>query len=221
MSLCFLLSFQESRNSSRSSSPSVRMITTSGPTSEKPTRNPWTPDDAGSSLVKHFRIEPIDYGIGYMPTYRIRQWKWQFILMLRRLNSFTTALFSTSAMKTSYKDSVKLHKLVGIMLVTKYCTYAVMQLFNKDLWAPVLVIMCYCGVRGMDVLQRFSVVHLYYECTDKAFIALTSGKKCYLGEYQLEYINLFFFNLCVEILLMHNVHTKFTVLKWTNLSNLL
>uniref|UniRef100_A0A8C3UTI2 Mitogen-activated protein kinase kinase kinase 7 n=1 Tax=Catharus ustulatus TaxID=91951 RepID=A0A8C3UTI2_CATUS len=31
---------------SRSSSPSVRMITTSGPTSEKPTRNPWTPDDA-------------------------------------------------------------------------------------------------------------------------------------------------------------------------------
>ncbi|XP_042695978.1 mitogen-activated protein kinase kinase kinase 7 isoform X6 [Centrocercus urophasianus] len=40
--------------------------------------------------------------------------------------------------------------------------------------------MCYCGVRGMDILQRFSVVHLYYECTDKAFIALTSGKKCYL-----------------------------------------
>ncbi|KAM9298259.1 mitogen-activated protein kinase kinase kinase 7 isoform X3 [Phalacrocorax carbo] len=39
-------SSQESRNSSRSSSPSVRMITTSGPTSEKPTRNPWTPDDS-------------------------------------------------------------------------------------------------------------------------------------------------------------------------------
>uniref|UniRef100_A0A8C5IDS0 Mitogen-activated protein kinase kinase kinase 7 n=1 Tax=Junco hyemalis TaxID=40217 RepID=A0A8C5IDS0_JUNHY len=39
-------SSQESINSSRSSSPSVRMITTSGPTSEKPTRNPWTPDDA-------------------------------------------------------------------------------------------------------------------------------------------------------------------------------
>ncbi|XP_068534032.1 mitogen-activated protein kinase kinase kinase 7 isoform X2 [Anas acuta] len=39
-------SSQESRNSSRSSSPSVRMITTSGPTSEKPSRNPWTPDDA-------------------------------------------------------------------------------------------------------------------------------------------------------------------------------
>ncbi|OXB55668.1 hypothetical protein ASZ78_016127 [Callipepla squamata] len=39
-------SSQESRNSSRSSSPSVRMITTSGPTSEKPARNPWTPDDA-------------------------------------------------------------------------------------------------------------------------------------------------------------------------------
>uniref|UniRef100_A0A8C3LRB8 Mitogen-activated protein kinase kinase kinase 7 n=1 Tax=Chrysolophus pictus TaxID=9089 RepID=A0A8C3LRB8_CHRPC len=37
------------RNSSRSSSPSVRMITTSGPTSEKPTRNPWTPDDAGKT----------------------------------------------------------------------------------------------------------------------------------------------------------------------------
>uniref|UniRef100_A0A8C6ZS44 Mitogen-activated protein kinase kinase kinase 7 n=1 Tax=Nothoprocta perdicaria TaxID=30464 RepID=A0A8C6ZS44_NOTPE len=35
--------------SSRSSSPSVRMITTSGPTSEKPTRNPWTPDDAGDT----------------------------------------------------------------------------------------------------------------------------------------------------------------------------
>ncbi|XP_004605728.1 mitogen-activated protein kinase kinase kinase 7 isoform X2 [Sorex araneus] len=33
--------------SSRSSSPSVRMITTSGPTSEKPARShPWTPDDA-------------------------------------------------------------------------------------------------------------------------------------------------------------------------------
>ncbi|XP_023419850.1 mitogen-activated protein kinase kinase kinase 7 isoform X2 [Cavia porcellus] len=32
--------------SSRSSSPSVRMITTSGPTSEKPARShPWTPDD--------------------------------------------------------------------------------------------------------------------------------------------------------------------------------
>ncbi|XP_010121984.1 PREDICTED: mitogen-activated protein kinase kinase kinase 7 isoform X1 [Chlamydotis macqueenii] len=39
-------SSQESRNSSRSSSPSVRMITTSGPTSEKQARNPWTPDDA-------------------------------------------------------------------------------------------------------------------------------------------------------------------------------
>ncbi|NWQ73848.1 M3K7 kinase, partial [Columbina picui] len=39
-------SSQESRNSSRSSSPSVRMITPSGPTSEKPARNPWTPDDA-------------------------------------------------------------------------------------------------------------------------------------------------------------------------------
>ncbi|XP_044283562.1 mitogen-activated protein kinase kinase kinase 7 isoform X5 [Varanus komodoensis] len=38
---------QESRNSSRSSSPSVRMITTSGPTPEKPARSlPWTPDDS-------------------------------------------------------------------------------------------------------------------------------------------------------------------------------
>ncbi|XP_063168099.1 mitogen-activated protein kinase kinase kinase 7 isoform X1 [Candoia aspera] len=38
---------QESRSSSRSSSPSVRMITTSGPTSEKPARSlPWTPDDS-------------------------------------------------------------------------------------------------------------------------------------------------------------------------------
>ncbi|XP_062836771.1 mitogen-activated protein kinase kinase kinase 7 isoform X3 [Anolis carolinensis] len=38
---------QESRNSSRSSSPSVRMITTPGPTSEKPARSlPWTPDDS-------------------------------------------------------------------------------------------------------------------------------------------------------------------------------
>ncbi|XP_060609026.1 mitogen-activated protein kinase kinase kinase 7 isoform X2 [Anolis sagrei] len=38
---------QESRNSSRSSSPSVRMITTPGPTSEKPPRSlPWTPDDS-------------------------------------------------------------------------------------------------------------------------------------------------------------------------------
>ncbi|XP_054830375.1 mitogen-activated protein kinase kinase kinase 7 isoform X3 [Eublepharis macularius] len=41
---------QESRNSSRSSSPSVRMITTSGPTSEKPTRSlPWTPDDSADT----------------------------------------------------------------------------------------------------------------------------------------------------------------------------
>ncbi|XP_019375746.1 PREDICTED: mitogen-activated protein kinase kinase kinase 7 isoform X4 [Gavialis gangeticus] len=40
-------SSQESRNSSRSSSPSVRMITTSGPTSEKPARSlPWTPDES-------------------------------------------------------------------------------------------------------------------------------------------------------------------------------
>ncbi|XP_053877543.1 mitogen-activated protein kinase kinase kinase 7 isoform X3 [Malaclemys terrapin pileata] len=38
---------QESRNSSRSSSPSVRMITTPGPTSEKPARSlPWTPDES-------------------------------------------------------------------------------------------------------------------------------------------------------------------------------
>uniref|UniRef100_A0A8C0BEB8 Mitogen-activated protein kinase kinase kinase 7 n=1 Tax=Buteo japonicus TaxID=224669 RepID=A0A8C0BEB8_9AVES len=37
---------ESSQVTSRSSSPSVRMITTSGPTSEKPTRNPWTPDDA-------------------------------------------------------------------------------------------------------------------------------------------------------------------------------
>ncbi|KAJ6665788.1 hypothetical protein lerEdw1_001260 [Lerista edwardsae] len=38
---------QESRSSSRSSSPGVRMITTSGPTSEKPPRSlPWTPDDS-------------------------------------------------------------------------------------------------------------------------------------------------------------------------------
>lgn len=36
-----------SQVSSRSSSPSVRMITTSGPTSEKPARShPWTPDDS-------------------------------------------------------------------------------------------------------------------------------------------------------------------------------
>ncbi|XP_060119515.1 mitogen-activated protein kinase kinase kinase 7 isoform X1 [Heteronotia binoei] len=41
---------QESRNSSRSSSPSVRMITTSGPTSEKPARSlPWTPDDSADT----------------------------------------------------------------------------------------------------------------------------------------------------------------------------
>ncbi|XP_074846974.1 mitogen-activated protein kinase kinase kinase 7 isoform X2 [Carettochelys insculpta] len=40
-------SSQESRSSSRSSSPSVRMITTSGPTSEKPARSvPWTPDES-------------------------------------------------------------------------------------------------------------------------------------------------------------------------------
>ncbi|KAL7987890.1 hypothetical protein Chor_006809 [Crotalus horridus] len=41
---------QGSRNSSRSSSPSVRMITTSGPTSEKPAHNlPWTPDDSADT----------------------------------------------------------------------------------------------------------------------------------------------------------------------------
>ncbi|XP_050749224.1 mitogen-activated protein kinase kinase kinase 7 isoform X10 [Gymnogyps californianus] len=40
---------ESSQVTSRSSSPSVRMITTSGPTSEKPTRNPWTPDDAGKT----------------------------------------------------------------------------------------------------------------------------------------------------------------------------
>ncbi|XP_053566526.1 mitogen-activated protein kinase kinase kinase 7 isoform X1 [Bombina bombina] len=40
-------SSQESRNSSRSSSPSVRMITTSGPTPDKPPRGlPWVPDES-------------------------------------------------------------------------------------------------------------------------------------------------------------------------------
>lgn len=43
--------------------------------------------------------------------------------------------------------------------------------------------------KEVDILWHFSVVHLYYECTDKAFIALISGMKCYLGEYQLAYIN--------------------------------
>ncbi|KAF5919876.1 hypothetical protein HPG69_014240 [Diceros bicornis minor] len=38
---------EPSQVSSRSSSPSIRMITTSGPTSEKPARShPWTPDDS-------------------------------------------------------------------------------------------------------------------------------------------------------------------------------
>lgn len=53
--------------------------------------------------------------------------------MFRRLNHFIVALFWTSDRKTFYKDIVKLHKLVGIMLVTKCWTYAVMWLFNKDL----------------------------------------------------------------------------------------
>uniref|UniRef100_A0A8C4VP81 Mitogen-activated protein kinase kinase kinase 7 n=1 Tax=Gopherus evgoodei TaxID=1825980 RepID=A0A8C4VP81_9SAUR len=40
----------QSRNSSRSSSPSVRMITTPGPTSEKPARSlPWTPDESADT----------------------------------------------------------------------------------------------------------------------------------------------------------------------------
>ncbi|XP_078504380.1 mitogen-activated protein kinase kinase kinase 7 isoform X1 [Lissotriton helveticus] len=40
----------ESRNSSRSSSPSVRMITTSGPTSDKPPRSlPWAPDESSDT----------------------------------------------------------------------------------------------------------------------------------------------------------------------------
>ncbi|XP_040284705.1 mitogen-activated protein kinase kinase kinase 7 isoform X1 [Bufo bufo] len=41
---------QESRSSSRSSSPSVRMITTSGPTPDKPARGiPWVPDDSDTN----------------------------------------------------------------------------------------------------------------------------------------------------------------------------
>ncbi|XP_039385053.1 mitogen-activated protein kinase kinase kinase 7 isoform X6 [Mauremys mutica] len=47
LSVAVTESNQESRNSSRSSSPSVRMITTPGPTSEKPARSlPWTPDES-------------------------------------------------------------------------------------------------------------------------------------------------------------------------------
>ncbi|KAE8602896.1 hypothetical protein XENTR_v10014165 [Xenopus tropicalis] len=43
-------SSQESRNSSRSSSPSVRMITTSGPTPDKPPRGlPWGPDESSDT----------------------------------------------------------------------------------------------------------------------------------------------------------------------------
>ncbi|XP_063773063.1 mitogen-activated protein kinase kinase kinase 7 isoform X2 [Pseudophryne corroboree] len=43
-------SSQESRSSSRSSSPSVRMITTSGPTPDKPPRViPWGPDDSDTN----------------------------------------------------------------------------------------------------------------------------------------------------------------------------
>ncbi|XP_029451269.1 mitogen-activated protein kinase kinase kinase 7 isoform X2 [Rhinatrema bivittatum] len=41
---------QESRNSSRSSSPSVKMITTSGPTADKPAHSlPWTPDESSDT----------------------------------------------------------------------------------------------------------------------------------------------------------------------------
>ncbi|XP_072264752.1 mitogen-activated protein kinase kinase kinase 7 isoform X3 [Pyxicephalus adspersus] len=41
---------QESRSSSRSSSPSVRMITTSGPTPDKPPRGiPWGPEDSDTN----------------------------------------------------------------------------------------------------------------------------------------------------------------------------
>ncbi|KAM4771428.1 mitogen-activated protein kinase kinase kinase 7 isoform 2-T2 [Rhinophrynus dorsalis] len=41
---------QESRSSSRSSSPSVRMITTSGPTPDKPQRGlPWGPDESSDT----------------------------------------------------------------------------------------------------------------------------------------------------------------------------
>ncbi|XP_069462572.1 mitogen-activated protein kinase kinase kinase 7 isoform X13 [Ambystoma mexicanum] len=43
-------SSQESRNSSRSSSPSLRMITTSGPATEKQTRSlPWAPDESSDT----------------------------------------------------------------------------------------------------------------------------------------------------------------------------
>lgn len=35
------------------------MITTSGPTSEKPTRNPWTPDDAGNPLFAMYFFLPV------------------------------------------------------------------------------------------------------------------------------------------------------------------
>uniref|UniRef100_A0A452IP15 Mitogen-activated protein kinase kinase kinase 7 n=1 Tax=Gopherus agassizii TaxID=38772 RepID=A0A452IP15_9SAUR len=50
LSVAVTESNQESRNSSRSSSPSVRMITTPGPTSEKPARSlPWTPDESADT----------------------------------------------------------------------------------------------------------------------------------------------------------------------------
>lgn len=66
--------------------------------------------------------------------------------------------------------------------------------------------------RGIDILQHFSLVHLYFECTFKDFIALTSGIKCYVGEYQLESVTSF--TISVAILLMQNIdaHTKLLVL---------
>ncbi|MEE6475844.1 hypothetical protein FKM82_010873 [Ascaphus truei] len=51
-------SSQESRNNSRSSSPSVRMITTSGPTPDKTPRSlPWGPDESsGNTLIVFFSL---------------------------------------------------------------------------------------------------------------------------------------------------------------------
>lgn len=61
-------------------------------------------------------------------------------------------------------------------------------------------------------MEHFSLVHLYFECTFKDFIAPTSGIKCYVGEYQLESVTSF--TISVVILLMQNVDacTKLLVL---------
>lgn len=67
-----------------------------------------------------------------------------------------------------------------------------MQIFQHQF----LTVVWFGGIREIDILEHFSLVHLNYECAVKAFIALTFGMKCYVGEYQLKYVNSIFYLCC-------------------------